>query len=73
MAHNTAFAPTGRKPHGLSESFLRFLTNAYKAWLQRQALSRLNAEALKDIGITEEEAAREARRPIWDVPSHWRR
>ena len=29
-------------------------------------------ETLEDIGITREQANREARRPAWDVPGHWR-
>jgi uncharacterized protein YjiS (DUF1127 family) len=27
---------------------------------------------LADIGVSQQAADREARRPIWDVPSHWR-
>lgn len=40
-------------------------------WRQRQALKRLDARALDDIGITEDQARAEARRPIWDAPSYW--
>lgn len=39
----------------------------------RAALGRLDADRLRDIGLTEEEAALESTRPIWDVPNHWRR
>jgi uncharacterized protein YjiS (DUF1127 family) len=39
---------------------------------QRRALARLDAALLKDIGLTQDEAAEEARRAIWDVPAHWR-
>ncbi|MFU8863526.1 MAG: DUF1127 domain-containing protein [Rhodobacterales bacterium] len=39
---------------------------------QRQALARLDASALDDIGITQEQAHIEACRPIWDVTPSWR-
>ncbi|MCB2115276.1 MAG: DUF1127 domain-containing protein [Rhodobacteraceae bacterium] len=39
---------------------------------QRHRLSDLSDETLEDIGITREQANREARRPAWDVPGHWR-
>ncbi|MEM8730125.1 MAG: DUF1127 domain-containing protein [Pseudomonadota bacterium] len=41
-------------------------------WRQRAALARLNDAALKDVGVTREEAEREAGRSVWDVPAHWR-
>ncbi|MGR3491713.1 MAG: DUF1127 domain-containing protein [Shimia sp.] len=39
----------------------------------RGQLSRLDAHALEDIGVTREEAMAEATRPLWDVPRNWRR
>jgi uncharacterized protein YjiS (DUF1127 family) len=38
----------------------------------RRSLERMDDALLRDIGITREEAYREARRPIWDVPASWR-
>ena len=38
---------------------------------QRRALTRLNDDALKDVGLSRKDALHEAGRPIWDVPSHW--
>ncbi len=38
---------------------------------QRTALTRLDAERLRDLGLTEAEARAEACRPIWDAPAHW--
>lgn len=38
----------------------------------RRALRRLDARLLDDIGLSETEAACEARRRIWDAPDHWR-
>ena len=39
---------------------------------QRRQLASLDAAALKDMGLTEADVAREAKRPVWDVPSNWR-
>ncbi|MCR8827099.1 DUF1127 domain-containing protein [Pseudosulfitobacter koreensis] len=41
-------------------------------WLSRRALARLDQAALDDIGVTAEDAHREASRPIWDVPANWK-
>jgi uncharacterized protein YjiS (DUF1127 family) len=38
----------------------------------RQALKTLDQSALNDIGLSKEDAAREAKRSFWDVPSSWR-
>jgi len=42
-------------------------------WQQRRALANLPAERLCDLGLTRADAAREAARPVWDVPAHWHR
>ena len=39
----------------------------------RRALARLDDARLEDLGITPMEADTEARRPFWDIPSHWRK
>ena len=39
---------------------------------QRRALAALDAHLLADIGCTSQQAQREARRPFWDAPRHWR-
>lgn len=40
---------------------------------QRRALLELDERMLKDIGITRGDAAREARRPLWDdAAERWR-
>lgn len=57
----------------------RFRTNsfgisAYIALLrQRRALANLDQTRLNDLGISARDAACEAKKPIWDVPNHWRR
>jgi len=38
---------------------------------QRRALRDLAPERLRDIGLTAQEAADEAAKPVWDVPRHW--
>ena len=38
----------------------------------RGKLALLDAHLLRDIGLTEDEARREAARPLWDAPGHWR-
>ena len=44
----------------------------YDVWRQRQALQKLDIDALNDIGISRKDAFAEARRPFWDAPSTWR-
>lgn len=39
---------------------------------QRRALARLDADQLKDVGLTAEMAQKEAARPVWDAPANWR-
>lgn len=38
---------------------------------QRATLAQLDAERLRDLGLTETEAHAEACRPVWDAPAHW--
>ena len=53
----------------------RGLVNAVQTrldlWKTRRALARLDAHLLKDIGVSAEEARREADLTIWDVPNNW--
>ena len=42
-------------------------------WRQRQSLARLDAHLLKDLGLSEADVHREARRWAWDAPQSWRR
>ena len=52
-------------------SAIATLKQYYNVWSQRQALKSLDAAALKDIGITRDEADAEVKRPVWDAPSVW--
>ncbi|MDU8910265.1 DUF1127 domain-containing protein [Aestuariicoccus sp. MJ-SS9] len=38
---------------------------------QRRALAKLDADTLRDVGITADEATIEAKRPVWDAPRNW--
>ena len=58
-----ALRPRSRRPGLLALMALR---------RQRAALAALDDAALKDIGLTREEAQLEARRPFWDAPDTWR-
>ena len=58
---------------GTLDRLAREITLALTALRQRQHLSRLDAAALADIGLTREDAMAEAARPLWDVPAAWRR
>jgi len=48
---------------------LRLMLALYR---QRQILARLDDRALADIGLDRETARIESRRPLWDIPAHWR-
>ena len=39
----------------------------------RRALQTLDKAQLADIGLSAAEAETEAKRPVWDVPTTWRR
>lgn len=53
-------------------SFFARLKAARALARQRAALAHLDDEMLSDIGLTREQATREAARPVWDAPSYWR-
>jgi uncharacterized protein YjiS (DUF1127 family) len=38
----------------------------------RRALGRLDDHVLRDIGLTQDQAESEAKRPSWDSPLHWK-
>jgi uncharacterized protein YjiS (DUF1127 family) len=46
---------------------------AFVARSQRRQLAHLDAAQLADLGLTPAQARREAKRPLWDVPTNWRR
>lgn len=67
----TFFASLGRFA-GLSLDTGFKVADFFAIARQRNALAKLDDDALRDIGLTRSEAQAEAARPAWDVPSHWR-
>ncbi len=63
----------GDAPRSLLDRLLRGVVAAQALRRQRARLVELDAHMLRDIGLTEDEALREARRALWDVPDRWRR
>ncbi|MEL7026402.1 MAG: DUF1127 domain-containing protein [Pseudomonadota bacterium] len=62
------FRPT-RRPNGIVATVFCYLS----LYRQRRELLDMPQHLLDDIGITRREAEEEARRSIWDAPSHWQR
>jgi len=69
MTHDMHYAPA-RRP--ALRSPLGLFAEALVVWQQRRALARLDDARLCDIGLSREDARREAARPVWDVPTGWR-
>jgi len=61
-------APSRRRP-----SLLALVRERLALLRQRRSLRSLDCAALKDIGISKEDALKEADRPIWDAPANWTR
>lgn len=61
------------RPRGHSLALWQRLYLGLLAWRQRRALAALPQDRLDDLGLTLDEARREAARPFWDVPQHWLR
>lgn len=75
MAHTLSSArATGRaRATGLSFTHVFARLSAWRELTrQRQALSRLSPEHLRDIGLDGDAALAEADRPFWDAPRGWR-
>ena len=54
-------------------SMLTAILRMFALRRQRGALSRMDADQLRDIGVSRTEAQAEALRPMWDVPTNWLR
>lgn len=52
---------------------LKKINNRIAVRRTRKALARLDAHLLRDIGLSVEEARREAERGLWDTPVDWQR
>lgn len=51
---------------------LTWITKRLALFSERRRLSDLPDHILDDIGVSRRDAEREAKRDIWDVPSHWK-
>jgi len=71
LSHSSRTAPEGTVNPARKGFFAR-IQRLVEIRGQRQALLRLDAALLKDIGLTREEALAEAARPAWDAPRFWR-
>jgi Domain of unknown function (DUF1127). len=72
MAHTAsrALSPAGRSAVG--PTLLTRIAVAIAVWRQRRSLASLPDHLRRDVGLTDAEIDREARRHLWDVPDHWR-
>ena len=64
------FATTSR-PSATKINFFQRFSFCMKVQKERSTLSELSDEQLKDIGITPDQAQKEAARPAWDIPENW--
>lgn len=71
--HTSTLAVTRVQSRGTLADLTKRLRLAMIARRQRAQLARLDAALLADIGVTARQAAAEAARPAWDVPSNWLR
>lgn len=70
--HASGLAGHEVRPTNPLTRIARFARGAALARRERAELASLDDAALKDIGVSREEALAEARRPLWDVPRYWR-
>lgn len=68
----TDISCTRHHPASQRISFLARLRTWRALAAQRRQLAQLDPSQLDDIGLDAAQAAQEASRPAWDVPSHWR-
>lgn len=60
-------APALKSILGVIKQAMKWINRAYEVSVQRRRLASLSDEALDDIRLTREEAAREATRSFWDI------
>ena len=59
------------RPSASKISFFQRLFSFETLRKERFELSKLSDAQLKDIGITPDQAKKEAARPAWDLPENW--
>lgn len=73
MAHSIAHPFGPAAPQRVVPSLFARALAALAIRRERRSLLDLDDHLLGDIGLTRDEAAREARREVWDVPANWTR
>lgn len=68
MTMITDFAPTSYRAARPSRSLWRTIVTAVNVMQERARLARMEEHELADIGVDRVQAAREAGRPVWDLP-----
>lgn len=71
--HTSTLAVAHVQSRGTLADVVKRARLAITARRQRAQLAQLDATLLADIGVTAAQAASEAARPAWDVPSNWLR
>ncbi|MGZ3216971.1 DUF1127 domain-containing protein [Paracoccus sp. T5] len=54
-------------------SWIERLLTVFDVQRTRIDLARLGDDQLRDIGLTRDQVEAEIARPVWDVPTNWRR
>ncbi|SFP05715.1 DUF1127 domain-containing protein [Tranquillimonas alkanivorans] len=67
--HAAASSSLYRPAHARRAGLLARVIGLHDVWRQRRRLATLEAHMLRDIGLTRDAAALEAKRPFWDRPS----
>jgi uncharacterized protein YjiS (DUF1127 family) len=66
--YSTKYTKTGHV------SFSTVFASVKQMWAvrkQRKELAQMDSDRLSDIGVSFEQAQKEAARPMWDCPSYW--
>ena len=66
-------ASANTRCHTASRPRIPGLGTLFGIYRQRRELAEMEPHRLADIGVSRAEAKEEAKRPVWDVPAHWRR
>jgi len=72
LIRSASRAPGFRAPSLSSVRPIALLRAAVALSRQRRQLAALDATRLDDLGLTAQDARREAARPFWDAPRHWK-
>ena len=61
----------GRVSRSRGPGLLARIDQAFALHRSRARLAQLDARLLADVGLDRSTAEAEAKRPVWDAPSHW--